>query len=107
MAPGGVIHAIQESFSAFRSFIAGRVHRSAGQFLSQSEPYNQRHDTDANGRWNAIASVTAFWERLFADSGWNAATAAAAFGKGNAVGCGRNATASVAARKVDVIGPAA
>ena len=78
MAPGGVIHAIQESCSAFRSFFTDRVHRSSGRFLSQSERYNKWHDTDADGRWYAVASVTAFWEGLFADSGWNAAATAAA-----------------------------
>src|SRR5216684_2527770 len=78
MAPGGVIHAIQESCSAFRSFFTDRVHRSSGRFLSQSERYNKWHDTDADGRWHAIASVTAFWEGLFAGSGRHAATASAA-----------------------------
>src|SRR5258708_4586860 len=78
MAPGGVIHAIQESCSAFRSFFTDRVHRSSGRFLSQSDRCNKWHDTDADGRWYAIASVTAFWEGLFADSGWNAAATAAA-----------------------------
>jgi hypothetical protein len=77
MAPGGVIHAIQESYSAFRPFFTGRVHRSSGRFLSQSERYKW-HDTDADGRWYAFASVTAFWQGLFADSGWNAATTSAA-----------------------------
>jgi hypothetical protein len=85
MAPGGVIHAIQESCSAFRSFFTGRVHRSSGRFLSQSERYNKWHDTDADGRWYAVASVTAFWEGLFADSGWNAATTSAA-SKANVIG---------------------
>jgi hypothetical protein len=78
MAPGGVIHAIQESCSAFRSFFTGRVHRSSGRFLSQSERYNKWQDTDTDGRWYAVASVTAFREGLFADSGWNAATTSAA-----------------------------
>jgi hypothetical protein len=76
MAPGGVTHAIQESCSAFRSFFTDRVHRSSGRFLSQSERCSKWHDTD--GRWYAIASVTAVWEGLFADNGWNAAATAAA-----------------------------
>ena len=78
MAPGGVIHAIQDSCWAFGSFFTDRVHRSSGRFLSQSERYNKWHDTDADGRWYAVASVTALSEGLFADSGWNAATTSAA-----------------------------
>jgi hypothetical protein len=62
---------MHESCSAFRSFFTDRVHRSSGRFRSQSERYNKWHDTDADGRWYATASVTAFWEELLTDSGWN------------------------------------
>src|SRR6266481_5862275 len=69
MAPGGVILAFQKSCSAFRSFIAGRVHRKSVQFISQSEQDNNRDETNASGRWHAIATAASFREKHSVDSG--------------------------------------
>jgi len=62
----------KESCSAFRSFFTDRVHRSSGPVpQSIRNATNKWHDTDADGRWYAIASVTASCGGLLADSGWN------------------------------------
>ena len=98
MAPGGVILAFQKSCSAFRSFIAGRVHRNSVQFISQSEQDNNRHETNAGGRWHAIATAASFREKHSVDSGWYAATATSAWWEEYVVGCRRNAFTAVAAR---------
>ena len=63
------------------SLLVGSIVVPASSSVNQnttSEHYIKRRDTEADGRWYAIASVTAFWERLFVDSGWNAATTSAA-----------------------------
>ncbi len=79
MAPGGVTYAFQESCSALRSYTVARVHRSSGQFISQSGHYNKQHDTDASGRRRAVATVAAFHEECLVVSRRRAIAAAAAF----------------------------